>query len=125
MVVMRLPSAADTGVMQERVGYPSIWIVQAPHRPCPHANFVPVMASTSRSVHSSGMSSGTSTSRDFPFTFSLGTFFSFRVLDYLAVSRPCAHLARFISGLQARKPLAARSRPPDFDTITIMTFREQ
>src|SRR6267378_3473176 len=33
MVVTRLPTAAETGVMHERVGCPSIWIVHAPHRP--------------------------------------------------------------------------------------------
>src|SRR5262249_20706037 len=63
IVVMRLPTAAETGVMQERVGCPLIWIVQAPHRPIPQPNFVPVMFNTSRSVHSSVMSGGTSSLR--------------------------------------------------------------
>src|SRR6185369_9688050 len=61
MVVMRLPVAAETGVTQERVGCPLIWIVHAPHSPMPQPNLVPVMFSTSRSIHSSGMSAGTST----------------------------------------------------------------
>src|SRR6476619_7464511 len=71
MVVTRFPTAAETGVMQDRVGRPSIWIVHAPQRPWPQPNFVPVMVSTSRSVHSKGISSGTSRLRAFPFTLSV------------------------------------------------------
>src|SRR5437867_1835000 len=37
----------------------------------PQPNFVPVMASTSRSVQSNGMSPGMSRSRDFPLTLSV------------------------------------------------------
>ncbi len=36
MVVILLPAAALTGVMQERAGLPSRWMVQAPQRPAPH-----------------------------------------------------------------------------------------
>src|SRR5467141_4126012 len=71
MVVTRLPTAAETGVMHERVGCPSIWIVHAPQRPAPQPNFVPVMFSTSRSAHSSGVSLATSMSPGLPFTLSL------------------------------------------------------
>ena len=48
-------------VMQERIGLPSMWTVQAPHSAKPHPNFVPVMPRTSRRTHSSGVSSSTST----------------------------------------------------------------
>src|SRR5512145_1591315 len=42
MVVIRFPAAAETGVMHERAGCPSMWIVHAPHRAAPQPNFVPV-----------------------------------------------------------------------------------
>jgi len=71
MVVIRFPAAANTGVMQDRVGCPSMWIVHAPHSPMPQPNFVPVIPRTSRSVQSSGISSGTSSLRGFPFTLSV------------------------------------------------------
>ena len=32
IVVMRLPAAAEIGVMHERTGLPSRWIVHAPHK---------------------------------------------------------------------------------------------
>jgi hypothetical protein len=47
-------------VMHERVAVPSIWTVQAPHKPTPQPNFVPVMPSTSRSTQSRGVSLSTS-----------------------------------------------------------------
>ena len=37
----------------------------------PHPNLVPVMPSTSRNVHKSRVSSGTSTVNELPFTFSV------------------------------------------------------
>src|SRR6267143_1933633 len=66
IVVMRLPAAAETGVMQERTGLPSRWIVHAPHKARPQPNFVPVIPSTSRSTQSNGVSSSTSTLRALP-----------------------------------------------------------
>jgi hypothetical protein len=45
--------------------------VQAPHIDMPQPNFVPGMFSTSRITQSSGISAGTSTVTDFPFTVSL------------------------------------------------------
>jgi hypothetical protein len=38
MVVIRFPTAAETGVMQDRTGFPSIWIVHAPQRATPQPN---------------------------------------------------------------------------------------
>ena len=49
------------GVMQDRVATPSTCTVQAPHSAMPQPNFVPVMPSTSRSTHRSGVSPSTST----------------------------------------------------------------
>ena len=46
----------STGVCQDRVGRPSIWMVQAPHNATPHPYLVPVIFSSPRSTHSSGVS---------------------------------------------------------------------
>src|SRR5258708_28801195 len=69
MVVIFLPATAETGVMQARVGAPSTCTVHAPHSAMPQPNFVPVMPSTSRSVHSSGVSCGTSAFTGLPLMF--------------------------------------------------------
>ena len=58
----------STGVMQERTATPSTCTVQAPHSAMPQPNFVPVMPSTSRNTHSSGVSPSTSTLRSTPLT---------------------------------------------------------
>src|SRR5438034_10578640 len=58
--------------MHERVAAPFTCTVQAPHRPRPQPNFVPVMPSTSRSTHKTGVSPSTSTDRFTPLTFSIG-----------------------------------------------------
>src|SRR3569833_4493676 len=52
---------ALTGIWQDQIGRPSRCTVHAPHCAMPHPNFVPVMPSTSRNTHNSGMLSGTST----------------------------------------------------------------
>src|SRR6202011_815170 len=58
----------STGVMQERVATPSTCTVQAPHSAMPQPNLVPVMPSTSRNTHSSGVSPSTSTLWVLPLT---------------------------------------------------------
>src|ERR1700719_3008706 len=58
--------------MQERVATPSRCTVHAPQSAIPHPNFVPVRPSSSRSVHKSGVSSGTSTVTGLPLTFRVG-----------------------------------------------------
>ena len=63
MVVTRLPTTSDTGVMQERTAVPSTRTVQAPHRPMPQPNLVPVRPSTSRTSQSTGVSSSMSSAR--------------------------------------------------------------
>src|SRR5579885_93547 len=70
MVVIWRPAAAATGVMQERVGCPSMWTVHAPQSDMPQPNFVPVNARWSRSAQRSGMSGSTSSSRACPLTVS-------------------------------------------------------
>src|SRR5262249_8137452 len=71
MVVIARSPIEPTGSKQERTGSPSICTVHAPHRAMPQPNFVPVMPSTSRSTHKSGVSSATSTLCVFPFTLRL------------------------------------------------------
>src|SRR5271170_7497789 len=69
MVVIFLPDACDTGVWQERTASPLRWTVQAPHRPAPQPNFVPVICKCSRTTHKSGVSFGTSTEWSCPLMF--------------------------------------------------------
>src|SRR6266853_1788466 len=66
IVVISEAPMLSTGVMQERVATPSTCTVQAPHSAMPHPNFVPVMPSTSRNTHKSGVSPSTSTVRSTP-----------------------------------------------------------
>src|SRR6202048_4409164 len=56
------------GVMQERMATPSTWTVQAPQSAMPQPNFVPVMPSTSRNTHRSGVLPSTSTLCVLPLT---------------------------------------------------------
>src|SRR6516164_11192932 len=60
MVVTVLPATWDTCVWHEKARLPSIWTMQAPHRPVPQPNLVPVSLSSSRITHSSGVCSGAS-----------------------------------------------------------------
>src|SRR5262249_5062731 len=58
IVVILLCPTAPIGVWQARTGCPSTCTVQAPQSAAPHPNLVPVRPSSSRSAHSSGVSSG-------------------------------------------------------------------
>src|SRR5215467_12772860 len=62
IVVTARPPTAPIGRRHERTGLPSTCTVQAPHWAMPQPYLVPVMPSTSRNTHSSGVSSPTSTS---------------------------------------------------------------
>src|ERR1700737_1123980 len=68
MVVMFFPEACETGVEQDRIAAPSACTVQAPHKPAPHPNFVPVSSSVSRRTQSRGVSGETLTFFSLPFT---------------------------------------------------------
>src|ERR1700709_641962 len=68
MVVISDAPMLSSGVMQERVGAPSICTVQAPHSAIPHPNLVPVMPSTSRNTQRSGVSPSASMLCVFPLT---------------------------------------------------------
>ena len=61
------PSTPLTGVEHERVGWPSMCTVQAPHCAMPQPNLVPVRPATSRIAHSNGISGSTSKLTGFPF----------------------------------------------------------
>src|SRR5213593_4296474 len=55
MVVILLPSAAATGITQERTAAPSRCTVQAPHCAMPHPYLVPVRPTCSRIAHRRGV----------------------------------------------------------------------
>ena len=61
MVVTLLFPTAEMGVEQARTGWPSTCTVQAPQSAMPQPYLVPVRPNSSRSAHSSGVSSGTLT----------------------------------------------------------------
>ncbi|MNT33730.1 hypothetical protein D3C72_1696720 [compost metagenome] len=69
IVVMLCPATAATGNWQERTATPSRCTVQAPHRPMPQPNLVPVSFKWSRNTHNKGMEGDVSaSSRRSPFT---------------------------------------------------------
>src|SRR5712671_6600540 len=90
--------------MHARVGAPSTCTVHAPHSAMPQPNFVPVMRSTSRSVHSSGVSSGTSAFMVLPLTFNAGIGTSGHAVACLWVVNPGPSPSR----LKAREDRARR-----------------
>lgn len=57
--------------MHERTGWPPRCTVQAPHWPMPQPYLVPCRFNSSRMTHRSGVSGGTSTVEDRPFTVNL------------------------------------------------------
>ena len=61
IVVTSASPTPSTGITHERMAAPFRWTVQAPHSAIPQPNLVPVMPSTSRRTHSSGVSPSTST----------------------------------------------------------------
>src|SRR6266852_5178292 len=71
MVVTVLPETWDTWVWHEKARLPSIWTMQAPHRPVPHPYLVPVSLRPSRSTHNSGVAGGASVDAALPFTVKL------------------------------------------------------
>src|SRR3954447_26239768 len=74
--------------MQERMAAPSRCTVQAPHSAMPQPNLVPVMPSTSRSTHSSGVSPSTSTSWGVPLIFNVKAMHASRWLGLIGRSQP-------------------------------------
>src|SRR3954453_18585877 len=72
MVVIFLPAASLSEVWQDRTASPFRCTVQAPHRPAPQPNFVPVICNCSRMTQSSGVSLAASTDIFRPLIFRLG-----------------------------------------------------
>src|SRR5713226_6461947 len=68
MVVIFFPAADATGSTQDRTALPSRCTVHAPHWAIPQPYLTPVTPHRSRSAQSSGISSGASTSRVWPFS---------------------------------------------------------
>src|SRR5271154_488539 len=68
---MCFPVAFWMAVVQERTASPFRCTVQQPHRAIPQPYFVPCRPRTSRTTHSRGVPSGTSTVAGLPFTVSL------------------------------------------------------
>src|SRR6476619_1088282 len=61
MVTTLAPSAAETGVEQERTALPFRCTVQAPQKPAPQPYFVPVSPAWSRMIHNNGVFGSAST----------------------------------------------------------------
>src|SRR5438128_7191302 len=73
MVVISLPAARPTWVMQERVGCPSSSTVHAPHCPSPQPYLLPVRLRSLRSTLSRLVAESTSVVIFFPLTLSVVT----------------------------------------------------
>src|SRR2546430_17255146 len=69
MVVIRLPTAAESGVEQDRAAWPFTCTVQAPHNAMPQPYLVPVMLRWSRRTQRRGVSASASTDTPLPLTF--------------------------------------------------------
>src|SRR5262249_6075177 len=66
-----LPAISETWVWHENARLPSICTIQAPHRPVPQPNLVPVSFSPSRITHNNGVAGGASVDAALPFTLKL------------------------------------------------------
>src|SRR2546428_14131356 len=126
MVVIFLPTAALTGITQERIALPSMCTVQAPHCAMPQPYLVPVRPTCSRIAHSRGVPGSTSTSLVLPLIvrraiaspppeYCAGNI-PHRVPEGKTPSRhgqpPCARLAR-----PAAFPPVPKSEHPDTPTL--------
>src|SRR5882757_3242168 len=86
MVVIFLPTASLTEVWQDRTASPLRWTVQAPHRPAPQPNFVPVICNCSRMTHNSGVSLAASTDIFRPLIVRFGIVLPFRCMKPLTAA---------------------------------------
>src|SRR5262245_5107759 len=71
IVVTDLPAISDIWVWHENARLPSICTMQAPHRPVPQPNLVPVSLRSSRITHNNGVVGGASVDAALPFTVKL------------------------------------------------------
>src|SRR5262249_12045550 len=89
IVVICLPATCPTGVWHEKARLPSMCTMQAPHRPVPQPNLVPVSLSSSRITHSSGVAGGASDCAVLPLILKLvamRTSLAFLVVNILVVA---------------------------------------
>ena len=112
MVVICWPSAAETGVTQDRSGVPLRCTVQAPHWAMPQPNLVPVRFRLSRSTHRSGVSGSTSISWLLPFTVSLIIVISEGAFSIASRARRCGRRGRphYVTAPPCRQPEEAPVR---------------
>src|SRR5262249_61545406 len=71
IVLPDLPAISDIWVWHENARLPSICTMQAPHRPVPQPNLVPVSLRSSRITHNNGVVGGASVDAALPFTVKL------------------------------------------------------
>src|SRR5262249_26822771 len=81
IVVTDLPAISETWVWHENARLPSICTTQAPHRPVPQPNLVPVSFSPSRITHNTGVAGGASVDAALPFTVKVVLIFSSLQID--------------------------------------------
>src|SRR5437660_10464661 len=99
IVVTDLPAISDTWVWQENARLPSMCTMQAPHRPVPQPNLVPVSLSPSRITHNKGVAGGASVAAGLPFTVKLTAMISSLQADRLRSTDA--------SSIRVRRPLSS------------------
>src|ERR1700755_2157159 len=124
MVTIFLPTASPTMVWHDRTASPLTCTVQAPHRPAPQPNLVPVICNCSRMAQSSGESFAASTDTLRPLILRSGIcFFPCRcrmplttathggwVADAHRVSASCVQLVRVRHERQSNLELFAENK---------------
>jgi len=83
-----LPAISEICVWQENARLPSICTMQAPHKPVPQPNLVPVSLRSSRITHNSGVVGGASLDAALPFTVKLMAIVSSLKADNADGTRP-------------------------------------
>src|SRR5262249_22008685 len=86
---------------------PLRWTVQAPHKPAPQPNFVPVICKCSRMTHNRGVSFGTSTEWSCPFTFRVTILPPMAVLFRSRTAASTPRRRRFSAAERRAPPCAA------------------
>src|SRR6202012_410152 len=90
MVVIFLPTASLSAVWQDLTASPLIWTVQAPQRPAPQPNLVPVICNCSRMTQRSGVSFAASTDMLCPLILRVSIcFFPYRCMKPLTAATHC------------------------------------
>src|SRR5262249_24413194 len=108
---MDLPPISETCVWQAYARLPSICTMQAPHRPVPQPNLVPVSLRPSRITRNNGVAGGASVDAALPFTVKLVDMVSsLDVMPEMLLFASPARLAMFQSTpISAAPPASNRS----------------